>query len=374
MRPTKSDGARPNRPWPGPRARRLAGAAAVLAVSGMVAACGSSSTSHSVTASNAAASAPAASSSSGSAASTKPAKVVSTGKGGVTLRVGDQAGTGAQALLSAAGLLHKLPFKVSWADFTSGPPMLQAMSAGALDVGGVGDAPPVFAAAGGAKLAIVGALSTNPNNAALVVPNGSSITSVSQLKGKRIAVAQGSSADYHLLTVLNKAGLTVHDVTLEYLQPAQALAALSSGSVDAWDIWAPFIQQAVAQDHARIVVNGQGYGSNFSYEVASKSSIADSRKAAEIKQYLTVLNQAHVWADKHAGAWGATWAAATGLPTSVMTTAAKDDTATPVPVDSSIVGAEQSLVDAFAKSGLIPSKYDFSTYTYDGFNSAVKAR
>jgi sulfonate transport system substrate-binding protein len=374
MRPTKSDGARPNRPSPGPRARRLAGAAAVLAVSGIVAACGSSSTSRSVTASNAAASAPAASSSSGSAASTKPAKVVSTGKGGVTLRVGDQAGTGAQALLSAAGLLHKLPFKVSWADFTSGPPMLEAMSAGALDVGGVGDAPPVFAAAGGAKLAIVGALSTNPNNAALVVPKGSSITSVSQLKGKRIAVAQGSSADYHLLTVLTKAGLTVHDVTLEYLQPAQALAALSSGSVDAWDIWAPFIQQAVAQDHARIVVNGQGYGSNFSYEVASKSSIADSRKAAEIKQYLTVLNQAHVWADKHAGAWGATWAAATGLPTSVMTTAAKDDTATPVPVDSSIVGAEQSLVDAFAKSGLIPDKYDFSTYTYDGFNSAVKAR
>src|SRR6202035_2174156 len=65
----------------------------------------------------------------------------------VTLHVGDQAGSGAQALLTAAGLINKLPFKVSWSDFTSGPPMLQAMGAGSVDVGGVGNAPPVFAAA-----------------------------------------------------------------------------------------------------------------------------------------------------------------------------------------------------------------------------------
>jgi len=68
---------------------------------------------------------------------------------GVTLHVGDQAGTGAEAVLTAAGLIHKLPFTVAWSDFTSGPPMLQAMSGGAVDIGGVGDAPPVFAAAGG---------------------------------------------------------------------------------------------------------------------------------------------------------------------------------------------------------------------------------
>ena len=129
---------------------------------------------------------------------------------GVTLHIGDQAGTGAQALLTAAGLIGKLPFKVSWSDFTSGPPMLQAMGAGSVDIGGVGNAPPVFAAAGGSKIAIVGAYQANPLGSALLVPKGSPITSVAQLKGKRIAVAQGSSADYHLLTVLTKAGLSVH--------------------------------------------------------------------------------------------------------------------------------------------------------------------
>ena len=151
----------------------------------------------------------------------------------VTLRIGDQAGTGAQALLTAAGLIGKLPFKAAWSDFTSGLADAQPC-AGSVDVGGVGNAPPVFAAAGGDQLAIVGALQANPLGSALLVPKGSPIHSVAQLRGKRIAVAQGSSADYHLLTVLTKAGLSVHDVTLVYLQPAAGLAALTSGHVDAW--------------------------------------------------------------------------------------------------------------------------------------------
>ena len=218
---------------------------------------------------------------------------------GVTLHVGDQAGTGAQALLTAAGLIGKLPFKVAWSDFTSGPPMLQAMGAGSVDVGGVGNAPPVFAAAGGSKIAIVGAYHANPLGAALLVPKGSPITSVAQLKGKRIAVAQGSSADYHLLTVLTKAGLSVHDVTLTYLQPAAGLAALSSGHVDAWDIWSPFIEQAEVQKNATALVTGNGYGSPYSFAVASRAALADPAKAAAIKDYLALVAQAHAWATSH---------------------------------------------------------------------------
>jgi sulfonate transport system substrate-binding protein len=338
-----------------PRARQLAATFSTLALAAAVTACGSSSVSGS-------------SGSTTGSASNVSDKTAS----GATLRVGDQAGTGAQALLSAAGLLQQLPFKVSFADFTSGPPMLQAMSSGSLDIGGVGDAPPVFAAAGGAQISIVGALANNPHSAGLLVPKGSSITSIAQLKGKKIAVAQGSSADYHLLTVLNKAGLSVHDVTLEYLQPAQALAALSSGSVDAWDVWAPFVEQAVAQDHARVLVDGNGYGSNFSYAVAADSAIKDPTKAKEIHQYLTTLDQAHRWANQHSSAWAATWAKATGLPQSVMLKAAKDNTQTPVPVNAkTTVTPEQSLVDAFSKAALIPQHYSFATFTSSAFNDTV---
>lgn len=372
MRTPRPDHSRPTRPTAAARTLCLA---AALVSAALLAACGGSSVSSQSSAGSSA-SAPAASGQSSTAgasnaASTKPASRSTSGKGGIPLRVGDQAGTGAQALLQASGLLSKLPFKVQWADFTSGPPMLQAMSGGSLDIGGVGDAPPVFAAAGGADIKLIGALANNPDSAALLVPHNSKITSISQLKGKKIAVAQGSSADYHLLTVLTKAGLSVHDVTLEYLQPAEALAALSSGSVDAWDVWSPFVEQAVAQDHDKVLVNGDEYGANYSYLVAARSAISNAGKAKEIRTFLQTLDQAHVWANQHTGAWAAVWAKATGLPQSVMQAAANHDTQKPIPVNGTNTASEQSLVDAFSQAGLIPSKYDFSKYIDQTFNDAV---
>jgi sulfonate transport system substrate-binding protein len=288
----------------------------------------------------------------------------------VTLHVGDQAGSGAQALLTAAGLIHKLPFKVTWSDFTSGPPILQAEGAGAIDIGAVGDAPPVFAAAGGNKIAVVAATKAGPTGAAIVVPKNSPIHSIAQLKGKRIAVAQGSSADFHLLTVLQKAHLSVKDVTLDYLQPAEGQAALSSGHVDAWDIWTPFIEQSLTKG-ARILVNGQGFGNPYSFQVASQAALNDPAKAAAIRDYLKLIAQAHVWANTHPAAWAKVWAAGTGLPESVMLIAAKDAAATPVPITPAIVAAEQHVTDAFAASGLIPNKINFADFVVTKFNDTV---
>jgi sulfonate transport system substrate-binding protein len=289
----------------------------------------------------------------------------------VTLNIGDQKGTGAEALLTAAGLINKLPFHAVWSDFTSGPPMLQAISSGSVDIGGVGDAPPVIAAAGGYNVDIVGARTANPLAAALLVPKNSPIHSVAQLRGKKIAIAPGSSGNYHLLQVLDKAGIPVTAVSLDDLQPADALAAFASGQVDAWDVWSPYIEQAVATEHARILVNAQPYQATYSFEVASKSAIADPAKAAAIKDYLKLLNQAYVWAAKNYTGWGKAWAAATSLPLSVMDQAAKDDETQPVPVNSAVIASEQSVADNFAAAKLIPVKPDMANFAVTTFNDSV---
>ena len=299
------------------------------------------------------------------------AKAGTTSISNVTLHIGDQAGSGAEALLTAAGLISKLPFKVTWSDFTSGPPMLQAMAGGAVDIGSVGNAPPVFAAAGGDNIAIVGAFQANPQGSALLVPASSPVHAIGQLKGKRIAVAQGSSADYHLLTVLKKAGLSVHDVTLVYLQPAEGLTALASGHVDAWDIWSPFAEQAESQGHDRVVVNGAGFGSPYSFTVAARGALADPARAAAIRAYLKLLNHAHAWAATHQAAWAAVWAKGTGLPAAVMTRAVKDSAATAVPITPAVVGSEQSVANAFTTAGLIPGHVDFAKYVVTSYNSTV---
>ncbi len=311
-----------------------------------------------------------------SSASSSPAKssdaVTAAQLSRLTLRIGDQKGTGAQALLTAAGLIGKLPFRVSWDDFTSGPPMLQAMGAGSIDIGGVGDAPPVFAAAAGENIAVVGALLGNPLGAAIVVPKNSPIKTVAELKGKKIAVAQGSSADYHLLAVLKQAGLTPKQVTLDYLQPTQALPALSSGAVDAWDIWSPYIEQVTAQDSARIIVNGTPIGNTYSFEVASRSALADPVKVAAIRDYIKLLNQAHAWSNTHPQQWAKIWAAETGLPDSVMIKAATDSTSDAVPINSTVINAEQSITNDFYNAGLIPTDIHFASYSVSTFNSVVK--
>jgi len=289
----------------------------------------------------------------------------------VTLNIGDQAGSGAESLLTAAGLINKLPFKAHWSDFTSGPPMLQAMGSGSVDVGDVGDAPPVFAAAGGSQIAVISALAANPAGSAILVPKTSPIHTVAQLRGKSIAVAQGSSSDYHLLAVLTKAGLTIKDVTPDYLQPAEGQAAFASGHVAAWDVWSPFIEQAESQDHARILVNGAGISQTYSFVVASKAALGNPAKAAAIHDYLQLLAQAYAWAKSHESAWAATWAKATGLPVSVMAQAAKDSLATPGPITPAVITSEQSVANAFTAAGLIPSHINFANYSVTSFNNIL---
>ena len=341
--------------------RRKLMAIPVLALTGLAAAaCSSSSSSSS-------GSAPAASSASASGSASSSVNLSS-----VTLNVGDQKGTGAEALLKAAGLLNTFPFKVTWADFTSGPPILEAASSGSIDIGGVGDAPPVFAASGGEGIVVVGARTVpSGDQDAVVVPKGSPITSVSQLKGKKIAYGTGSSANYQLLTVLNAAGLTSKQVTLVSLQPAEALAAFTSGSVDAWDIWPPYVQQVVAQDGAKVLAEGSQYGSPYSFEVASKSAVASPEKAAAIQVYLTTLDKAYVWAEKNPNAWGAAWATAAGLPASITDAAAKVDYTVPVPITSAVTTSLQGLVTQFYKAGQIPNDVNMSNFVTTQFNSSV---
>ena len=296
---------------------------------------------------------------------------------GEVLNVGDQAGTGAEAVLEAAGLIKvsgssgvlKDGLHVTWDDFTSGPPILEAEEAGAVDIGGVGDAPPIFADPTG-KVVIVGVLKSTYDNAALLVPANSPITSVSQLVGKTVAVGTGTSADYHLLTVLEKAGVSPSSVTHDSLSGAAGLAALESGSVAAFDTWSPWVEDAEAQG-ARVLVTGAPYGSPYSYQVASAEALKNPKKVLAIRDYLTELDKAYVWVKSHPSFWAHTWSTVTSLPFTVTSAATLDDPYTPIPLTSSIVAQEQDVLDGFASAGEIPSKYDIAQYASSAFAGAV---
>ncbi|MET7474111.1 ABC transporter substrate-binding protein [Streptomyces sp. NPDC005648] len=296
------------------------------------------------------------------------------GKGSLTLDVGDQKG-GSEAILQAAGELKNLDYKIKWSTFTSGPPLLEAVNAKAVDIGGVGNTPPVFAAGAGSKITVVAAFHGTSKGDAVLVPNGSKLTDPKQLKGKSVAVAQGSSAHYQLVASLKAAGLTLSDVKVKYLQPADALAAFTSGKVDAWAVWDPYTSQILQGRQGRVLTTGDGVTNGLTFQVAAPSALRDKKKAAAIKDYLERLRRATAWVYHHQEEWAKVWAKDTGLPYAVALASVKRTNATriSVAVDQPLIASEQRIADAFTQLKLIPRKVDFGDFVDTRYNGSLPA-
>lgn len=279
----------------------------------------------------------------------------------VTLRVGDQK-SGAQPLLQAAGQLKGTPYKVTWSEFTSGPPLLEAVNAGAVDVGQVGNSPPVFSAAARSDIRIIYGYTAGLLGQTIEVPKNSPITTIAQLRGKRIAVAKGSSSHYHLLSLLTKNGMTLNDVKPQYLQPGDALAALSSHNVDAWAIWDPYSAQAEIQEGTRILVNGTGYANGFSFQVSNKKTLDDKAKVAALRDYLRRYQKAMAWVNNNPKGWAKVWSQVTGMPQSATLKAAQRRKLKPVPLNDATIASEQQVADAFSKAKQIPGKVEMKDF------------
>ncbi|MFD7443835.1 ABC transporter substrate-binding protein [Streptomyces sp. NPDC059909] len=291
------------------------------------------------------------------------------GKGSLTLNVGDQKG-GSEAVLRAAGELDDLTYRIKWSTFTSGPPLLEAVNAKAVDIGSVGNTPPVFAAGSGSKITVVAAAHGDSAGEAILVRKDSPLRKTADLKGRTVAVAQGSSAHYQLIASLKKAGLGLGDIKLSLLQPADALAAFTSGKVDAWAVWDPYTSQVLRGGRSRVLTDGNGLVNGLSFQVAAPSALADKEKAAAIGDFVERLRRAQDWVFEHPAEWAKVWAKDTGLPYEVALDAVKRSygTRVPVAVDAAAIASEQKIADAFAGLKLIPRRFTFADYVDDRFN------
>ena len=289
----------------------------------------------------------------------------------VTLVVGDQKG-GNEALLSAAGDLDEIPYKIDFKPFTSGPPLLDAVSSNAVNVGGVGNTPPLFAIDQKKKLKVVSAYSQGATGDAIVVPKGSKLAGIKDLEGKKVAVAKGSSANYNLLAQLKAAGLSFADIEPVYLQPTEALAAFKGGSVDAWAIWDPFTSQAQLDAGAKVLTDGKGLVNGLAFTVASDEALEDKATRAAIDDYVARLAKAQVWAAHHKSDWSATWAEETGLSTEITDQAVERRAYTPVEIDDQLIASEQEMFDAFRAQDQLTTNPTLSDWFITDFNEVVR--
>jgi sulfonate transport system substrate-binding protein len=288
------------------------------------------------------------------------------------LRIGFQKAASLLVLQKAQGTLEKrlarLGVDVRWIEFPAGPQMLEGLNVGAIDVGYVGEAPPVFAQAAGASFVYVGNDPASPRAEAVVVPKDSPLKSVADLKGKKVALNKGSNVHYLLVRALEQAGLKFSDVQPVYLAPADARAAFDRGAVDAWAIWDPFLAAAEKQGSARILVDGRGLVNNYLYYLAERSY---AEKHPEVLRELFEDSVAQGrWLKANVAQAAALIAPLQGLSVDVVELSLNHYEVGVAPVTPTVAADQQKIADTFHELKLIPKAIRISDALPSGITTA----
>jgi taurine transport system substrate-binding protein len=160
-----------------------------------------------------------------------------------TIRIAYQAFPSGDLIVKSQGLLEKaLPdYKITWTKFDSGASINTAFVAKAVDIAAIGSSPVArgLSAPLNIPYQVAFVLDVAGDNEALVARNGSNITDVKGLKGKKVATPFASTSHYSLLAALDQAGVKESEVNIVDLEPQDILAAWTRGDIDAAYDWLP---------------------------------------------------------------------------------------------------------------------------------------
>ncbi|MFC5212684.1 aliphatic sulfonate ABC transporter substrate-binding protein [Streptomyces coerulescens] len=223
----------------------------------------------------------------------------SSGASGDKVRFGyinDFNGASLIAIADAKGLWKKHGLTSEAKAFTNGPLQIQALGTDNLDFGYIGPGAMWLPASGQAKVV---AINTLGNSDRVIAQPG--ITSMRQLKGKTVAVPEGTSGDMILSLALEKAGMTKNDVKLVPMDPSTIVSAFSSKQVDGAGFWYP-----AAATIKKQVPDLQELAKNADFEddvsfptafVARNNLVADNPQ--KVEKVLAVLREAIAFRSAH---------------------------------------------------------------------------
>jgi len=247
--------------------------------------------------------------------------------------------------------------QVRWIEFLGGPPLIEALNGGSLDIGNIGDIPPIFAQAAGIELQYFAVEPNEGKSEAVLVPKNSSVHSVAELKGRRVALLKGSSAHNLFLKSLLRAGLQWKDVDVVYLSPSDGRAAFEQGKVDAWVVWDPYYSAALVDGSARVLGDGQGLNPAGTFFVASSPFIKQHPQA--IGTIIQTLAKAQRLSLDQPDESIALMAKTLGLAPAVVESYFSHRSSTPIrPLQAADIATQQRTADLFFANGLIPKKVD----------------
>jgi sulfonate transport system substrate-binding protein len=285
-----------------------------------------------------------------------------------TLRVGDQKGN-SQAVMEAAGVLKDVPYRIEWKEFPAAAPLLEALGAGAIETGLVGDAPFTFAAAANVPVKAIGAIRQSQEGLAVLVSRDSHIHGLDDLKGKKIATGRGSIGHQLILAALESRGWSLSDVQIVFLAPSDAKVAYTQGTVDAWSTWEPYVSQEEVLFQSRRVITAEGITPGVSFQVATPDAIRDKRP--ELEDFLRRLTAARAWSLTNVAAYAESWGRLMNIPPAVPLNWLSRAKIRIVPIDDSVVADEQKTIDLYFRSGLIKRTLNAADIVDRSFSGAI---
>jgi sulfonate transport system substrate-binding protein len=277
-------------------------------------------------------------------------------------------------LLQSAANIQPDSFRVDYSNFASGQLVIEALDGGALDFGNMSEIPPVFAAASTIhRFRQIAVLHGDVNNQVIIVPRGSAVSGLADLKGKRVGYVRATTSQYFLVRMLQSVGLTWSDITPAPMGVADGLAAFSNGQLDAWAIYGSPIQRVIATDGARILKTALGFLSGNYIITAHVDALADPVKSKLIGEYLRICKRAYAWGVVHEDAWATLIAKDIGVPLEYVQDQfrRKSDSYSLRPVDETAIASQQDVADVFAQQALIPKPIDVRPLWDDRFNSII---
>lgn len=178
---------------------------------------------------------------------------------GTTIRLGFSAWPGwfPWQVADEKGFFTKHGVKVKLTYFESYTDSLNALATGNLDANSQTLNDTISSVAGGSAQTIVLVNDNSTGNDQIIV--GPGISSVADLKGKKVGAEKGTVDHYLLLLALKKAGLTAADVDFQPIETGAAAAAFASGRLDAVGAFAPFTTQALARAGSKAITTSADF-------------------------------------------------------------------------------------------------------------------
>lgn len=280
------------------------------------------------------------------------------------LRIGYQKSSTLISLLKNQGTLEKAlaaqDIRVSWHEFASGQPRLEALNVGNVDLSAdVADTVPVFAQAAGAQLTYFAQEAASPEAQAVIVRADSPLHSLADLKGKKIAVTKAAGSHYLLIAALAKAGLKFSDIQPAYLTPADGRAAFENRKVDAWVTWEPFLSGAQRQLPTRTLADGEGLASYQRYYLTSTAYAKANPQVLSVvfAELVKTGNWLRANPGEAAQILGPLWG---NLDPAIVEQANARRSYQVQAVEPGNLAEQQKIADAFFAEGLLPKAVDAS--------------